>query len=234
MKRRILVMALSVVLALVVVSPMAVGKIVSPMAVGEVEQNSREYGRAGKLAAAWWQWALSKPEAKNPIIGEYTGGPQCNGRPVTETPGTKQWWFLAGTFGGGGPVERTCTMPAERWLFFPLVNGVFLITEPGETEEDARRAVNEFMDNVLTDDDLSMSVSVAGKEVLRRADSPLFNATVPEDNVAGVPAGSYPAVADGLWVTVPPLSKGEHTIHFELRAPEAGITQDVTYHLTVR
>ena len=40
MKRRILVMALSVVLALVVVLPMA---------VGEVEQGSTEYGRAGKL-----------------------------------------------------------------------------------------------------------------------------------------------------------------------------------------
>ncbi len=161
---------------------------------------------------------------------------------MTHTPGTKQWWFLAGTFGGGSPVERTCTMPAGRWLFFPLVNYVFLVTEPDETEEDARQAANEFIDNVLTDDDLSMSVSVAGKEVLRRADSPLFNATLPEDNVFGedesgeavLPAGSYPAVADGLWVTVPPLSKGEHTIHFELRAPNAGVMQDVTYHLRVR
>ncbi len=61
-------------------------------------------------------------------------------------------------------MERTCTMPAGRWLFFPLVNYVFLITEPGETEEDARQAANDFQDNVLTDEDLSMSVSVAGKE----------------------------------------------------------------------
>ncbi len=82
---------------------------------------------------------------------------------MTDTPGTKQWWFLAGTF-GGSPVERTCTMPAGRWLFFPLVNYVFLITEPDETEEDARQAANFFQDNVLTDEDLSMSVSVAGKE----------------------------------------------------------------------
>ena len=51
-----------------------------------------------------------------------------------------------------------------------------------------------------------------------------------------MPAGSYEGVADGLWVTLPPLSKGEHTIHFEMSAPsvgEEGFSQDNTYHLTV-
>jgi hypothetical protein len=78
------------------------------------------------------------------------------------------------------------------------------------------------------------AVSVDAKEVLRRADSPLFAITAPNDNIFGLEPGSYDAVADGLWATVPPLSKGKHTIHFELSAPNVGITQDNTYHLTVK
>jgi hypothetical protein len=174
---------------------------------------------------------------------QYRGGPKCNGRPVSETPGEEKWWFLAGTF-DGSTVERTCTMPAGRWLFFPVVNGAYALSDPEDTEEVARQAVNEFIDSVLLDPDLSMSVSVDAKEVLQRADSPLFAITAPNDNIFGLEPGSYDAVADGLWATVPPLSKGRHTVHFELSAPNAdlnpdepgaeGFFQDNTYRLTVK
>jgi hypothetical protein len=227
-KRRMLVVALSALLALAVATPAALGQA--------EKQGSTTYGQTGKLAAAWWQWAGSKPVPKNPAIGEYRGGPKCNGRPVSDTPANKQWWFLAGTF-NGSTVERTCTMPAGRWLFFPVVNVVFTLSDPGDTEEVARQAVNDYIDSVLTDPDLSMSVSVDGQEVLRRADSPLFTIKAPNDNIFGLEPGSYDAVADGLWVTVPPLSKGKHTIHFELSAPnvgEEGFTQNNTYRLTVK
>jgi hypothetical protein len=139
-------------------------------------------------------------------------------------------------------VERTCTMPVGTQLFFPVGNVVFLITEPNETEEQARQEVNDFIDSVLADPDFSMSVTVDGKEIkskrIVRADSPLFTAEVPEDNVFDSPnfdllAGSYDGVADGLWAALPPLSKGEHTIHFEISAPSVGFSQNNTYHLTV-
>ena len=171
------------------------------------------------------------------------GLPPGNGRPVSATPGNKQWWFLAGATGGTEPgVERTCTMPAGRWLFFPVANYVFIITEPEETEEIARQAANEYMDSVMSDPDLSIAVSVDGQEVLRRADSPLFTVKIPEHNVFDsptfdLPAGSYEGVADGLWATVPPLSKGKHTVRFKLSAPNVGkegVKQNNTYRLTVR
>jgi hypothetical protein len=117
---------------------------------------------------------------------------------------------------------------------FPVVNVVFTLSDPGDTEEIARQAVNEYIDSVLTDPRLRMSVSVDGQEVLQRADSPLFTIKAPNDNIFGLEPGSYDAVADGLWVTVPPLSKGKHTIHFELSAPTVDVRQDNTYHLTVK
>jgi hypothetical protein len=227
-----LVAALSALLALAVATPIAWGQV--------EQQGSTKYGQTAKLAAAWWKWALSKPVAKNPTIGEYSGGPKCNGRPVSATPGNKQWWFLAGTSGGTAPrVERTCTMPAGRWLFFPVANSVFIITEPDETEKIARQAANGYMDSLLTDRRLRIVVSVDGQEVLRRADSPLFTVEIPENNVFDsptfdLPAGSYDGVADGLWAKVPPLSKGKHRVHFELSAPKEGFTQNITYHLTVK
>jgi hypothetical protein len=233
-KRRMLVVALSALLALALATPVAFGQ------AAEQQEESTAYGRTGELAGAWLQWALSKPIPKNPMIGEYSGGPKCNGRPVSETPGEQKWWFLAGTWATTEPgVERTCTMPAGRWLFFPVANCLFIITEPGENEELGRKQANEFMDSMLTDPDLSMSVWVDGKEVLRRADSPLVTVRVPENNVfdlfpgVDLEGGSYDGLSDGLWATVPPLSKGKHTIHFALSAPREDFRQDNTYHPTV-
>src|SRR5215218_9807470 len=99
--KRAIVMALSVILALVVASPMA---------LGQVGQGAAASGKASELAADWWQWGSSKPVAENPLLGgdpNYTEE-QCDGQPVSDTPGKK--WFLAGAFGSGA-VERTCTMP---------------------------------------------------------------------------------------------------------------------------
>lgn len=59
--KRIIVVALSVVLALT---------LATPMALGQVGQGAKASGTAGELAAAWWQWALSKPVAENPLLGE--------------------------------------------------------------------------------------------------------------------------------------------------------------------
>ena len=101
---------------------------------------------------------------------------------------------------------------------------------------------------MLADPELEVVVTVDGKEVksnrLVLAESLVFNVTLPEDNIFGEPEGEYgPAVADGLWVALPPLPPGEHTIHFEVSAPNVdlipdepgieGFTQDNTYHLTV-
>ena len=227
--RRIVVLALGVLLAL---------GLAAPMASAQVGQGAKASGKAGELAADWWQWALSEPTTTNPLVGSYSGGPQCDGRPLGDVPGKK--WFLAGSF-DGSVVERTCTMPVGTQLFFPVGNVVFLITEPGENEEIAREYVNEFMDAVLADPEFSMVVTVDGKEVkakrIVRADSPLFTATLPEDNLfsacCGLPAGEYDAVADGLWAALPPLPPGEHTIHFEISAPSLGFSQDNTYNLTV-
>lgn len=222
---RILTIALGFVLAVT---------LASPAAHGQAAVERAQPGKTAELAADWWIWAVSKPQAENPLLGgepEYTDE-QCDGRPVGDAPGKR--YFLAGTL-DGSPVTRTCTVPRGSKLFFPVANTAFFITEPDETEEDARRYVNEYMDNALEDPDLRVVVKVDGKKVegqrIDRADSPLFTVEVPEDGL--LPAGSYDAVADGLWVSLPPLPRGEHTVRFSIDAPNAEVSQNNTYHLTV-
>jgi hypothetical protein len=235
--KRTIIMALGVLLALA---------LVSSMALAQVGQGAKASGKAQELAAAWTQWAFSKPvDEDNPLIG---GDPnyseeRCDGTPVSPTQG--KTWFLAGTF-DASTVVRTCTMPVGTHLFFPVVNWIAFPFLPGETAEGERQKAIDAMDAVLADPDFSMQVTVDGKEVksnriVRAISPPFFTVTLPEENVfdpfvppPGVPGDVYEGWSvDGLWVTLPPLPPGEHTIHFEASAPNVGVSQNNTYILTV-
>lgn len=65
-----------------------------------------------------------------------------------------------------------------------------------------------------------------------RAESPLFDFTLPENNVLGVAAGPGQSVADGVYLMVAPLSVGQHTIRFTGGDP-AFFALNITYHLNV-
>jgi hypothetical protein len=220
--KRLILMAASVILAL---------SLAAPVAFAQAEQGSKAPKTAGDLAAAWWQWALSEPEATNPLIGSYTGGPQCDGQPLDDT--RVDTWFLAGST-GTDPAVRTCSVPAGSQLFFPVVTTSWTFTDP-ETDTDklARESVQGFMRSLLSDPEFSMVVTVDGKEVHRivRGKSHFFDVQLQEGNLLGAPAGTYRALADGFWVTLPPLSEGEHTIHIVMTS--SGFSQDITYKLTV-
>ena len=231
--KRIIIMALGVLMALA---------LATPMALAQVGQGAAASGTATELAVAWTQWAYSKPVGVSPLIGSYEGGPKCDGTPVSPTQGKQ--WFLAGT-SDGSEVVRTCTMPVGTHLFFPVVSvvGFPFPNAPDETPETERALAIAYIDEVLAAPDFSMLVTVDGKMVksnrIVRAGNisgPFFTLTLPEENVVGVLAGEYEATANGLWVTLPPLPPGEHTIHFEMSATTTTfgrVTQDNTYNLTV-
>jgi hypothetical protein len=201
-----------------------------------IPRDANAYGNPyGEWSARWWQWAFSIPAATNPGLDE-TGAHCAEGQsgPV---------WFLAGSF-FGGTFERACTVPAEKALFFPIVNAVF-----GAGVFDCEPTVPGVACNLATlrmaaaasMDPVTLTASLDGKQLRdlqdQRVQSPAFTLTYPGDNVPNVPPGTYaPQVADGYWLMLAPLAAGAHTIHFKsiiTGGPFAGIETEVTYHLIV-
>jgi hypothetical protein len=82
-------------------------------------------------------------------------------------------------------------------------------------------------------------VSIPSLEKKFRVQSQVFDITLPTDNLFGIDPGTYsPAIDDGFYVMLKPLSVGTHTLHFESASggcPLIGgpFGVDVTYDLTV-
>lgn len=230
MKQRMLTMMIGVILALAMAIPMATAQTTPPP-----KQD------LGELGAEWWQWAFQKPQNVSPVLGSYEGGAQCAGG------GAGRVWFLAGSF-TGEDVTRTCHVPSNKWIFFPVVNAECSTVEgnppPGDSLEECASLLMDFVLEGST-----TFATVDGQDVLgdisdHRGASGLFTFRLPKNNVdffcpdgAGgfqqCPPGPTEAASDGIWVLLEPLPRGTHTIHFGGNFPNAGFTQDNTYVLTV-
>ena len=118
-------------------------------------------------------------------------------------------WGILPSWDDGGDATRTCTVPADTALFFPVVNS--FITG----EEDAYpECAADFVDSALANGEPYATLDGKNLKMRRIATGP-FTLTVPENNIFGAPAGPYTAVSDGLWVYLPQgLEPGEYTVQF--------------------
>lgn len=195
----------------------------------------RAYGKTvGEWSAEWWQWGLSAPFDVNPIIDE-TGKHAHVGQsgPV---------WFLAGTFPGVGPVERTCVVPRGKAILIPVVNAAFWGPEDITEGEDYFEFVQNLRDqaavlkpeNVIELECRIDDLVLEREDLLKlRAKSQPFGFTAAPD--FGIKGDL--AVSDGYWVLLKPLKPGWHTIGFHAKIDLGGgefFELDVTYHLRVR
>lgn len=225
----------------ITVRKLAIGYVFSMSLAGVAQAeikniNASQYGNTwGEWSAQWAQWVLSIPKAINPIWD--TTGAFC------EVGQSGPVWFLAGTV-GGWDATRSCTIPAEKVLFFPItfkLNGTVAgDCKPGTVDPcnmaDMRKAAAEATDAVV------LEATIDGKKLFglnkMRVTSPEYTITLPNDNLVDLPAGSYsPNVSNGYYVMLKPLTSGFHKINFKWRFLEgvnAGISGNVTYNLTVK
>jgi hypothetical protein len=185
--KRAIVMAISVILALAVAAPIASG------------ETAPQHQDVKALVGDWWTWAITEP---SPLEGDYIGGQQCEGESVEGV------FFLAGML-GGGDATRTCTVPADTALFFPVINNFCTDDEPNYPQCGA-----VFVGHALANGKPYATLDGEDLKMRRIATGP-FTLTVPEDNIFGAPAGPYTAVSDGFWVYLPKgLEPGEYTVQF--------------------
>lgn len=219
----------------------------APNASGVLPPESMPYGMSyGEWSALWWNWAMGQPVASNPIAdpdGSFCDVGQSG--PV---------WFLAGAFGGSA--TRSCTIPAGKAIFFPVVNVYVNFPcgcpacavpelDPSQIETCLATFATDYMDDI---DQLEVQVDgVSLKKNLfdYRARSGLFTFTPDPSNAVfdGCILPSQPAVSDGYWVMLAPLSAGHHTLYFRgagmIRLGDPNCTFDfpfevqLTYNLTV-
>ncbi|GAA2981240.1 hypothetical protein [Streptomyces fulvorobeus] len=147
----------------------------------------------GALAGRWWKWALSAPDDRCPVqdtTGEHAAWKQ---------PG--DLWFLAGTY--GGRVVRRCAVPADRRLFFPVLN----------------------MQHTRSYSRVPRSMAVA------EADASLNGVPLPlREFTAAFRTGLVQRYAWGVWGGVAPLTPGAYVLEIRARATN-GFQVDTTYHL---
>jgi hypothetical protein len=169
---------------------------------------------------AWWQWAGSFDREDSPVADR--SGALCGARQKGDV------WFLAGTYGTRRTV-RTCTVPAGKHLFFPLINYVVMpAANASFTCKDAMRTAAG-----MTDDVASLVLDIDGVRVpnltaYRQATSKCFDmGLLTEDKVT-----IFPSAANGYYVMLRPLSRGTHTLNFGGALPS--MLQAVTYRLIVQ
>jgi hypothetical protein len=191
----------------------------------------------GDWGFAWWEYVLGVPFDESPVVPGASGCVPDQTGPVH---------FLFGNFGGVS--DRSCTVPAGKYLFFPLLNSIndypcpdpAFAPAPGQTLEDFLTAG---IDPTFSNPAIELGAELDGVPIpnLRsyRATSRLdtFTGDISQQAIDPCITGEPQAgVADGYWLMLKPLSPGMHTLHFTSAMDFFGtpFSLDVTYHLTVK
>jgi hypothetical protein len=202
----------------------------------------------GEWGAQWWQFVLGIPACANADPAPCNNNPAEVLNPLLDTTGAKcqvgQWgpvFFLVGTTGNifrptGGSATRSCDVPADAALFFPINNISCAVPEDGNNFNEIRELCSGVIDQL---DVKSLTLTIDGDDVKilnKYRASERFSFTGPEGGVYETCCCATPpcyvgfrdtAISDGYWAMLNPLRPGKHKVHF------GGGGIDVTYNLTV-
>jgi hypothetical protein len=226
-----------VVAAILIIAPLLSSVAIANAQEQEQEDISVEEPRK-QLTSQWWQWVLSIPTEDNPLLD--TTGELCQQGDMGKV------FFLVGTLGGSA--ERECTISEGQEILFPILNTICAdkpggFGDPGDldapgppfstpqgTPDSCQAKAESFIDQASNLELTINGMSIENPEDFRVQSNP-FPIRLPEDNLFGVPSGTYIGISDGYWAIVKSLPQGEHTIEFGGQVD--GFTVDVTYHLTI-
>lgn len=235
--RKVMLLAAIIIGLLTVMAP---GAVAQNDKTRVIKPDSLVYGRTySEWSAAWEQWADSIPASQHPLFdnGDCSVG---QSGPV---------WFLGGKFCaldspgcGYNNVQRVCQVPGGKGLYVAVFNSEYSTLEVPSMMQiaDLRAAAAGAIDG-LTDVRFDIDgASVPDLKTKFRVQSPAFGFTLPDDNLfTAIGEGTFlsgqyfPGVDDGVYVMVPPLSPGQHQLHFHGYLPQWDFTLDVTYQINV-
>ena len=211
---------------------------------GVVPPNALPEGLSlAQWSALWWQQILAIPIGRNPLLD--TNGQNC-AEGKHEGPNDNVW-FLAGT--PGGLVTRTCTIPTNTRILFPVVNTVddnnsSTCIPPPPLDCSQSRTLEACLTRdahtILKPETLFATVDDRPLNNLFRyvqtSDLFFFAADPSLKPIDSCFTGGFQeGVAYGWWIMLEPLPAGTHTLTFGGAGTFFGgpFNVNVTYHLTI-
>jgi len=191
----------------------------------------------GEWSAEWWQWVFPISTNQNPLLdptGQWAHVNQSG--PV---------FFLVGTFAidGPGAAHRTIAVSEAKHIFFPLnnyQNDNVNVPPPLPTIGELYEVLDWVVTNIT---ELHASIDGVPVPNLRehRVISPVYSLEFTDpDNLYTYFIGQHvlgviePAVADGYYLMLEPLTVGVHVITFSSSTPPPiDSSFDITYTITV-
>jgi hypothetical protein len=191
---------------------------------------SAPYGKTyGHWTMEWWQWILGIPKAANPVLdrtGEFAKNNQIGSSVL----------FLAGKLADEKRDQptRRCTVSADQSILIPVIN-----CESNPLERPDLKTENEIIEQVRKDENTitQMECTVDGNliPVQRVPSDPLiFVLRLVPYNIFDVEGGGLTyASADGYWVFLKPLPKGNHIVSFRGSCENSRLHSGAVYHIEV-
>ena len=229
-----------VVLSLIALSAALVAPMGATAAVPFVfPPGTHPFGKSyGEWSAAWWKQAYASPVTP--------GSPFATGAVNCTQLGQGNVVFLVGTTPASGPVaSRSCDVPAGTALLIPLIDAeCSLAIDKAVTYPARLRCARDLMDAVDRRS-LLLHIGLHGSGLgitappvllsLFRVDSPPFTWTSVDGNAFGVdPYTDNPAAANGFFVMLAGLPRGQWDVSLGGAAPSLGFSTQANYVLTVR
>jgi hypothetical protein len=177
----------------------------------------------GDWGAKLWQALFAIPADQNPLAGHLWS--TCYLDRIGNVG-------VGVGYGSSGSVD--CEMPMGMTLFVPVVGSECSTAEPppfyGGNEAELRACAIQFAP-------ANLEASIDGIPVRNiekyTAVSPLYQFTLPENNILGAPAGTYESISYQTGFLLAPLSSGEHVVHVYGEVPFVGFVYDWVYNITV-
>jgi hypothetical protein len=179
--------------------------------VGFFTAGDAPYGKSyGEWTVEWWRWILGIPKRVSPVVdvsGEYTAMNQQN----------RDVYFLAGKLAEERDdlPERYCKISAYKSILVPVINSESSMLENPELRND-----DDIVQHVKNDQNtiVKKQFYLDGKVIRPErisSDPPVFDVYMVDDSLFTVGPGRMTrASADGYWIFLKPLPRGEHTISF--------------------
>jgi hypothetical protein len=198
--------------------------------------NERPFGITnGEWTAKWWKWLMEIPQPQNPAV-------DLDGTYCSMGQSDPNVWFITGTF--GGKADRKCEIPFGKAIFFG--HGYECSTAETPNLKTYGELLNCASEELKTLVDPSMfAATLDGKPLSNltsyKAISPPFKVNLPENNIWGVKGGLTLAAANGYFIFLKPLDRGNHTFTVssmsapsQVSATNPPQTLDVKYNFIIK